>query len=342
MPQSRRHFVSSVGAASVCLPLLSTLGCNSGEESVPRIDPEQGEAFDKDVYEFWTKEAVRFDAHDSPAFSGSGKPEFVYYNGSTFQELTAQEEEAKKVLPDKGDVKIQARVARFRPSTTDIQRFKDLKSGTLRVDISQGEAQVGIAERLAWTAIGALLPDQKGNIPKLEDLNFDPNSAWGGLKDTPLPAGLGHWNWNFFVQKKDSPWARVIAFFKKTAPGIATVLGLPAIAVAGLSSLGEFMGNIIAQSQTEWIFRSQPFPVYGTKAARSTFPGEGLPLRSGNYIVVDQAHLGAFSKEFSNLALQRELIVPKGTAPGSAFDAAADVLKDMSYLSVSVRATHTS
>src|SRR5438094_8821496 len=97
-------------------------------------------------------------------------------------------------MPTDGGVKISLRVTRFRPSNANITMFQNLKSGALRVDVTQTEPLADLKEVLAWSAAAALLPtDAAGKLPDLKNLQFDPGKAWGQIQQVPLTNGLGFW-----------------------------------------------------------------------------------------------------------------------------------------------------
>jgi hypothetical protein len=332
MSLTRRQVLTRVGPTTLgalALPALLEY-CQASQTSPGFVDSAT-----HDFFATQSSQSAR--ALDDPT-ADPHQPEFVFYDADSKQFLDlADLEKDSAELPKDGTYDVRVNVERIRPSKEDRAKFKKLKTGSLRVDVGQnhGSGNPGLA--LAWSALAALFPGSKGEIPGLSDLQFDPGTAWGTVTNVSLPKGSGFWSWNFFLHEKDTFWSKLIGTFRQVGPVVPLILGLPAIAVVGLTQLNKFMGEAVAQAQTDWLFKSAPLQVYATKEGKDQLVGEGLRLRTGTYFVLPRSELGAFGSNKKDLEVQRELLVPRGTDSTQAFKAADEVLPDVTYLTVSVK-----
>lgn len=267
--------------------------------------------------------------------NSSSQAAFVFYDDkSGFQPVTRM---GKDGLVDKGDTTVTIDVQRVRPSIADRTKFDNLKGGSLRIDLVQNQPLPDLAERLAWTTIAGLYPDAKGKLPSVQELKFDPSTAWGQSKAVKLPGGDGLWRWNFFLQKKSSRWSAFLDLARKVSAPVALAFAMPAYAATALADLDLILGAMQASDVSEWLFRGQSMRVSTTK---STFREGHLPLRSGRYIAVSERQLHLLDSVAANgkpWELSPEgLIVPQGTKGLRVFDEAEGILPELSYLSIAV------
>jgi hypothetical protein len=243
-------------------------------------------------------------------------------------------------FPDKGDVSVSVHVDRFRPSAADRSALANLQSGTLRIDVKQVKPLPGLPEALAWTAMATLAsknPHQK--IPTLDNVKFDPGTVWGQFQTVPLTGGLGFWSWNFFMKRREGFWGQLLnQLFSTigTVQPLLPLLGLPGIAVSGLKYIDDILGGIQAQGDSAWMFRGLDIAVCATKQSLDDAGAKGatkLPLTSGNYVVFPQDKVAQLD---SNLVIMDGYLVPRNTAPLKVYEAAANVLPNVSYMTVSV------
>ena len=270
------------------------------------------------------------------AFAGSRQSAFIFFDPQQgFRSAVAMQEEG---LLDRGDATILLKVERLRPSVDARNQYNNLKGGSLRIDVEQDTpAPQSLLEQLAWTTLAGLYPDTNGKLPVAEQLSFDPGTAWGRSKAIPLPGGYGYWNWNFFLQKKEGVWGKLMEGFRKvTTQPLANAFSLPAVAATALKDLNLIMSALQPHDRTDWLFKSQKVPVAATKAAWREKPGTKLPLRTGTYVIVTEAQMHLFSGIAGTLKLEQGLIVPKSTDEFKVVAAAEQTLPDLTYLSVSV------
>jgi hypothetical protein len=346
MPNSRRDFLKYSTLTASTLPLLFPALSDLDEDTIDALLMRQRgqssaqDKVDKQTLDFWISK-VRQPSDDFangliPKSNApfSDVPEFVYYDAKDGFKLAASLDES--TLPDKGSVKIAFQVQGFRPSKANIDKFNDLRSGSLRVDVKQTAPLPGLAEALAWTAVAAMLPTAEGKLPALENLGFKPGESWGKLQQIPLTNGLGFWSWNFFLKKKESIWGKLMKAFDVANKQVFPPLGLPAIAVTALTAVDRFVGYLQAQDASNWIFKSVENAVYATKEAKDMV-GNGIALRDGDYIVVPRNQLSEFGKQASSMMMQRGYVVRKGTKDFDIYVNALNEIPAIDYISIKVR-----
>lgn len=334
----RRELIRTSGLVPCLLhPLFRSKEARGAETFTE--NPTTEELVDQGTLDFWTtgvRQPSELFAKGLVSMAGPGPSEaaFVFYDRERgFQVATTVGDEG---LPEKGDVEVLLRVQRFRPSKADTERFNDLKTGTLRIDLQQVQALSGLIEKLAWTAIAGVLPGPDGKLPPLQTMQFDSGPTWERLQRVALPGGAGFWTWNFFLQKKESVWGRIIDLFHEANKVVAPLMGLPAIALTALKAIDNFLGQLQAREKSEWLFKSTDMAVYGTREGKNKVPGLAVPLRKGDYVVVRQSELGQFQPALTDLEINQGLIVKKGTPAFKVFDSAIETLPDLTYLSASV------
>jgi hypothetical protein len=260
-------------------------------------------------------------------------PEFIFYDKKDgFIPAATIKESA---LLDSGGVKVSFRVQGFRPSRLNVDKFNNLQSGSLRVDVRQTVPLPGLAEVLAWTAGAAFLPASDGTLPALQNLGFKPEESWGKSQQIPLTNGLEFWSWNVFLKKKESVWGRLLRAVAVANKQVFPFLGLPAIAVTALSTVDKIVGYMQAQDASNWIFKSVENAFYATKDAKAKV-GNGIALKTGEYIVVPRNQLSEFGKQISSLEMKQGYIVRKGTSDFDVYQNALIEIPLIDYISIRV------
>ena len=311
-----------------------------------------GTVFDQSVYDFWTnKVSAPYDNFLSGVVvkGGQAPPRnstFIFPSTSGLVPATLLKPTDIQGFPDSGDVDVSVSVERFRPSPADAAILADLQSGTLRIDVKQVQPLVGLPEALAWTAMSTLASRQKNQkIQTLDNVTFDPGTSWGTAQKIPLPGGTGFWSWNFFMKRRTGFWGKFLDTVLqtiKTAGPMFPILGIPGIAVSGLTYLNQIMGVIQAENDSNWMFQGLDMAVCGTKQGFTNAAVNGantLLLTSGSYIVFPENQVSRLDKD---LVVQSGLLVPPNTPPLQIFQAAAGVLPDVSYMTISVKASASS
>jgi hypothetical protein len=348
---NRRDMItlSSLAAAVPALGSIAVLnGCSAlRSRSISESSSTEATTYDQATYDFWTK-GVR-----NPEFAGRKSinshvigdiratgASFVYYDDK-YKHFVAGSDIGDDDLPKNGTVEVIINVSHIRPSTVDRARFEDFEGGSLRIDLQQSTPLPSLAERLAWTAIAGFLPENK-KLPALKEMTFDPGTTWGKLQTVPLPNGGGLWTWNFFLKKKQSRWMRFFDFIRRSKNLAIPILGLglPAIAITALNTVDNIVAELTKEDRTEWLFQNSDTRIYATQNALNDLVDgqKKLRLKNGIYVVIPEDQFSIFGKEMSKLTIKDGLVVPKNTPSTEIFEAAKDVVKDVTYLTVGVKA----
>jgi hypothetical protein len=287
--------------------------------------------------EFWNENIRNPESGNSRSISPNSAPRavFVYYDPA--HGFLTGSDIGDTALPDRGDAQVLIHVDHIRTSANDQKRFANLEGGSLRIDLQQQAALPSLAERLAWTAIAAILPESK-NLPPLKEMTFDPGTTWGKMQTVPLPGGGGRWTWNFFLQHRKSHWMQLFDALR-SGVGLASQIfgvGLPAMAITALTTVDKIVAALTRDSNPDWLFQSSDTYIYATKEARDSFEGSKLRLKQGMYIVLPSDQVESFSKQRSRLVVKDGLIVPANTSSLDVYEAAKEVIPDVTYLTVGV------
>ncbi len=239
-------------------------------------------------------------------------------------------------LIDDGDVTVSVNVTAFKPAVEDRETFERLQSAQLRIDFVQDVKIIEMLDMMAWTAVAVLRPDKQKKLPPIQSLSFDPGTAWDKMQNILLPRGQGKWAVNLYAQRSDGFFSQMLNVLNKEIGRFAPVLGLPAVSLTALQSFNQLYGAF--HNKPEYLLQSNPVPVFATAAAfKHSGSSRGLPLRSGTYVMVPVAQAGELTDDtLAKLELKQGLIVPKNTAAVKVYDAALEVLPNVSYATIDV------
>jgi hypothetical protein len=338
MTHRRREFLSGLAAAAAIPALAPAL-----QAAVEVIEQRGGQASplepDQDAYDFWND---FLSSKSTPAAKvptgrtrGEGDREaFYFHNGKKGLQPAVDIPPAD--LIDDGDVNVSLNVAAFKPANEDRATFERLQSAQLRLDFVQDVKIVDLVDTMAWTAVAVLRPDKQKKLPPIQDLSFDPSTAWKKMQNIVLPRGQGRWAVNLYAQKGDSFLSQLLQVLNKEIGRFSPVFGLPAISTTALQSFNQFYGAF--HSKPEYLFRSNPVPVFGTaNAVKQGAASHGLPLRTGSYVLVPVAQASELTDERLNaLELKQGYLVPKNTPSALVHDAAMNELPGVTYATLDV------
>lgn len=342
MKLNRRDLIASLSSAGVFSAMTSlglsrdAFGQNSSSQDA--ANPQSSEEHQTN-YDFWNENIRNPDAGASRSISPNAAPRAVCIYYDKGRGFVTGSDIGDVGLPDRGDLSVLINVDHIRPSVGDQARFANLDGGSLRIDMQQATPLPGLTERLAWSSIAAFLPD-KGKLPPLKDMTFDPGTTWGKLQTVPLPGGGGRWTWNFFLQHRKSRWMQLFDTIRSNTGLLAPILGLglPAIAITALNTVDKIVGGLTKDANTEWLFQSSDTYVYATKEARDAFEGSKLRLKQGMYVIVPSDQVASFSKQSAKLVVKDGLIVPPETSSLDVIDAAQHTMTDVTYITIGVTA----
>ena len=235
-----------------------------------------------------------------------------------------------------GDVTVTVNMSAFHASDGDRAAFERFQNAQLRLDVVQDVSLVDVLDTLAWTVVASLSADKQKKLPPIQELAFDPATAWKKVQNIVLPKGQGRWALNLFVQRPDPMWQRILQTSVKVLGRWASVFGFGGISTTGLQSFNQFYGAW--NSQPEYLFQSTPVPVVATGGAFKASPtSRVLPLRSGSYLLVPVAHAAELTNaRLRNLELKQGLLVPKNTESALVWEAARTTLPNVTYVTLDV------
>ena len=344
MDKLRRQLALQSGLAAF-LPLLAraNVGDAAADPHLPARGARQTLSLDPEVLDFWAHKVrapyKNYQEHVVAMGSAPVGPldsTFVFFHPKQgFIPAGLVKPEAIKEFPEKGDVNVVLHVDRFRPSASDLADLESLQTGSLRIDVKQVKPLPGLPEALAWTALATMVANKHGKMPDVDKIQFDPGAAWGQFQTIPLTGGTGFWTWNFFAKKKEGFWASLLDQAGKVlhvAQPFIPLLGIPGIAVSGLIFIDQILGTLQAEGESKWLFKGLDTAVCATRASYDETPGSKLLLTTGSYVVCHETDVSKLNK----FEIKDGLLVPLGTKDQDVFDAAAETLKDQTYLTVAV------
>jgi hypothetical protein len=337
MPINRRSFLDEILAAGALLGLMP------GEAS-PQSRPKAAAppAGTHDSIAFWNQ---FYDNASSRGRSANPAPKlaaperevrFLYHGASGFQHAT--DIPTNSLLDHSGDVSVTLNLGQFRPGKGDQVAFKQLQSSSLRVDCVQTRPMMNLFAPLAWASLAALAPDKQGKLPSLQTLGFQATNSTAPENKVVLPGGLGRLAVNISIVHKESLVHKILMEAQQIAGVAAPFFAFPAISIPALKAVTAIYSAL--EQHTTFLLNS---PLTMAVATRQALDDESrevqyLPLVSGDYVLVPQAHLDELSQSLDKLDMTQGYLVEK-SAPASQppETRAANAVPDVTY--VTLRAT---
>ena len=272
--------------------------------------------------------------HKSPGTDSDRQVNFLHYSdaGMRYSEQIESSE-----LPDiVGDVSASVNVGGVRLSKEDREKFAQLKSAQLRIDLLQGQRMYNMIDPLAWMALAAIFPDKGGSLPSLQNLSFDPASSMQNMSQIVLPGGLAHLAVNVSMMHRESPFFSILNTLAQDTAKLAPILGLPAISVTALTGFSKLYG--ILENRTTFLFQARPTIAYTTQSSRTAGNTTiGMNLPAGDYVLVPQAHTDDLKPYLDKLKLVNGYLVSKDApSTSSVYEQAQNAAPDISYLTMNV------
>jgi hypothetical protein len=285
----------------------------------------------------------------APSVEAAAQPVFLHYD-STEGFKNAAELDATKLLPN-GDVKVSLNTSTIRVSPADQDIFNRLQNAQIRVDVAQRNSMLPVLEAMAYTVVSGMVSTMESSSsktksaakpPSVQSVSTDSDAAWQKMQNIILPGGEGRWALNLEAQKKDSLFYKILQNVVKEGNLFAPVIGLPGIAMSALNSFNTLYGAIHAEPVQ--IIKSNPLRVFATQdsVAKTGSPGSvtGIMLKSGTYVLVPQNQTPT-PAQLQNLTITQGRLVPPKTAAADLDAAAADTLKDVTYVTFDVQVEPT-
>lgn len=337
MPIDRRSFLDELLAAAAVSGLLA------GDASAQAPARKQGavSASGHDSISFWNQ------FYDTQTRAG-GQPKlaaperqarFLYHASSGFHYPTEIPKDA--LLDHEGDVSATISVGQFHPSKADRAIFNQLQSATFRVDCVQTRPMMNLVAPLAWAALASLFPDKQGKLPSLQSLGFQNTDSTGSQASTVfLPGGVGKLAVNISMVHKESIVHKILTEAQSIAGITAPFFAFPAISIPALKALTSIYSAL--EQHADFLLNS---PLTSAVATQQALADQGdvqvLPLASGDYVLVPQAHTDELSKHLDNLVMTSGYLVQKDAPTNQPIETrAANAIPDVTYvtLKVSVKA----
>ena len=343
---------TSPTAARAAAALFS--GAPLDAEIAQSINPQ----FDAKSYNYWSS---FLDNDAEPIVSTGGQtrgasgdpslPVFLHYANDEGFKNAAELDPSK--LVEQGDVMVSVNTSTIKVGTADKDTFEKLENAQIRVDVAQRTAILPIIEAMAYTVVGGLRTGQmeeakssapatakKTTIPTIQNISVDSDAAWQKMQNIPLPTGEGRWALNLEAQRKDSLFCQVFSNVVKMAGQFSPFIGLPGIALSALNSFNTLYGAMHARPVQ--VIQAPPTSVFATQEAisRTGSPGAvtGIVLQSGTYILIPAKQLPT-SDQLKSLMVLQGRMVPQKTAASDVDSAAAETLKDTTYVTFDVQVT---
>lgn len=378
MPNRRREFLKDMFAFGA---LQGLAGSHPAAAEITELfDPNGALAmnpdFDREAYNFWSGfldnvAAPVVSATDKsrgkrPSGNNALMPVFLHYGSEGFK--NAAEIDAAGLIRE-GDVSVSLNTSTIKIAPQDLETFKHVQNAQIRVDIAQKTSILPMIEAMAYTVVSGMLSlkaelqgkSKSASAPKsgakvstggssggkspsgsIQSINVQSDTAWQKMQNIILPGGEGRWALNLEAQKKDSLFYKVMQSVVKEAGLFAPFISLAGIAMSALQSFNILYGAIHAQSVS--IIKSNPLRVFATQEAiqKTGAPGAvtGIMLRSGTYILIP-ANQAPSLDTMKDFAVIQGRIVPPKTKVSEVDAAAADTLKDVTYVTFDVEARPT-
>jgi hypothetical protein len=362
MISPRRDLFKQLFAVGALPGLIASLGATkafgsafdlqTASEINPEIDPK--------AYDFWsgflaasarpsmTGRKTRGGGQTPAAGPDDVLPVFLHHGTEGFKNAI---ELSPDNLVEDGDVMVSVNTSTVKVGNADQKTFERLQNAQIRVDLAQKTAVIPVIEAMAYTLVGAMrsvkvqvagTAAQKKAQPIVQNISISSDATWQKMQNIPLRGGSGRWALNLEAQRKDSLFCKVLQNVVKEGGLFAPVLGLPGVALSALQSFNNLYGALHSRSVP--IIQSPLLPVYATKTAlRGTgesASASGILLQSGTYILIPGKQLPDIS-QLGKYTVMQGRVVPPNTKPEELDEAAADILRDTTYVTFAVEVTPT-
>jgi hypothetical protein len=347
MAINRRNFIADFTAAAVLMGAIPATLPGRGLDSGSEPGEPQGQDGPHDSYEFWSKffeppkVTTRGDATRGGGGEGVGsslaaperKVQFIHYGPQGLRYVN--DIKPDELLDYGGDVMVNVGLGEFHPGAGDRATLKKMKSSQVRVDFVQTKSFMNVVAPLAWTALAVLEHDKAGRLPSLTQLGFQSPNSMTGVQKVLLPGGTAKFAVNVSTVRPESTIHKILRVAAQEASALAPILNLPAISVPALKTFTQVYS--LLEAHTNFLLNGLLVQAVATQQAHAD-PGlevTHLPLVSGDYVLVPQAHTEELSKELPNLDLQQGYLVRKDASKSEPLETRAEnAVQGVSYVSM--------
>ncbi len=332
MEQSRRRLLEELLAGGGLAALLASQSTAQSE-----TPPGASEIRPAD---FW---GSFYDSVDPNKGRGAPKPQpaaqgkdVVYLYSEKGDEFSYADKLTKSdLLNHPGDVTIDIVLGQFRPSKDDDKTIKQYTSSQLRIDCVQTQKFLDILAPSAWVALASLFTDKAGKLPSLQQLGFQQPNLISGPSKVILPGGAGKFSVNVSSMSKESKLHEILRQGVKIAGVVSPLIGFPAISIPAAQAFTAIYS--LLEERASFIMSSPLVPAAATQAAvaAANFPLSYVPLKTGNYAVVPQAHTDVLSAKLAALKLQQGYLIDPTVPANRPIDQIAnDSIPDVTYVTL--------
>ena len=323
MPVSRRAFLADASALGMITALLPQLAAAQASTPPPPPPPVPTEDLPHDSYSFWngfynsvnpysavygSKAASRGPTDQLP--DPEAQTQYLHYDNDNRRLRYASDIRKEELLDHDGDVGVSIALAQFRPGSGET----NLKASQLRVDTTQVHPFVNILTPLAWSAIASVSPNNAGKV-SLDALGFRSPQAMQGTSRILLTEGTGKLAVNISRAAAQSMFLKALNIMIQGAKIAAPIVSLPAISVPALSTFTEALSYW--EDRTRFIMSGNLTHAVATQQALDDPDRDPayIGLKSGDYLMVPQRHVGELAKALPNLDLVQGYLVAKDADP---------------------------
>lgn len=331
MPIDRRLFLDQILAAAA----LSSLLPENASAQPPARTPSTPPPGTHDSINFWNQ---FYDTQRAgpPKLAAPEREVRFLYHGSNGLAYTSDIPKTS-LLDHPGDVSVTLNLGQFRPAKEDQIAFKSLQSSSLRVDCVQTRPMMNLFAPLAWASLASLFPDKQGKLPSLQTLGFQTTGSSSPENKVTLPGGLGKLAVNISMVRKESMVHKVLTEAQTIAGITAPFFAFPAISIPALKAITTIYSAL--EQHTAFLLNSPLVMTVATQQALDdeTRTPQYLPLVSGDYVLVPQAHVDELGKNLDKLDLTQGYLVDK-SAPSSQppETRAANAIPNVTYVTLRV------
>jgi hypothetical protein len=264
---------------------------------------------------------------------------FLYYQQGSGLRYADQ---LKKVdLADHpGDVTVDIVLGQFRPGRADGKTVREYSSSQLRIDCVQTKSFLNILAPSAWVALASLFTDSAGKLPSLQQLGFQQPNLMSGQNKVILPGGSGKFSVNVSSMTKESKLHAVLRQGVKVGSIVSPLFGFPAISIPAAQAFTAIYS--LLEERASFIMSSPLQAAAATQSALAdpSFPQTYIPLKTGEYLIVPQAHTDMITAKLQQLQMNQGYVID-GTLPGNrpVDQIANDSIPDVTYVSLKMTVT---
>jgi hypothetical protein len=329
MRVSRRSLFEEFLAAGT----LAALACGEAD-SQASVASGEDEIRSSDFWNSYYDSVTKSKGAQSQGESAQGKNvQFFYFDKNGLRD--AHRLQKDDLLDHQGDVTVDVVLGQFRPGKSDLERIQKYTSSQLRIECLQTRPFLNILAPATWVALASLYTDRAGKLPSLQALGFQQPNLMSGANKVILPGGSGKFSVNVSSMTKESKLHAVLRTGVKIGGMLSPLLGFPAISIAAAQTFTALYS--LLEERASFIMSSPLASAAATKTAVDDpeFPQKYLPLKSGEYVIVPEAHLEAFDARLGDLQLNQGYVIDPALDKGQPVDRIAEnSIPDVTYVSL--------